>query len=62
MSDSGFKVGDVVTLRSGGPKMTVHEVNPRGRPRIACVWFEAGYKRADEFPADTLMLTGEPRL
>lgn len=41
---SDFKKGDVVQLKSGGPKMTVSEVDnwsPHGPEEGAkCVWFE----------------------
>ena len=32
-----FNIGDVVSLKSGGPEMTVESVND---PEIICVWFE----------------------
>jgi uncharacterized protein YodC (DUF2158 family) len=32
-----YEVGDVVRLKSGGPKMTVTEVN---RPNVVCSWFD----------------------
>lgn len=31
-----LKVGDVVRLKSGGPKMTVEEVRPTS---VVCIWF-----------------------
>jgi uncharacterized protein YodC (DUF2158 family) len=34
-----FKVGDVVKLKSGGPEMTVSEVDD---DEIECVWFPQG--------------------
>lgn len=36
-----FKIGDIVQLKSGGPKMTVNERTPGGNFR--CAWF-AGNK------------------
>ena len=43
MSDQEFKpqVGDIVELKSGGPPMTVAEVNVNllGQTEIKCVWF-----------------------
>jgi uncharacterized protein YodC (DUF2158 family) len=33
----GFKVGDIVELKSGGPAMTVHEVSGTV---ITCTWFD----------------------
>ena len=32
-----FKVGDVVTLNSGGPKMTISSIGSDGT--ISCTWF-----------------------
>ena len=32
-----MKPGDVVILRSGGPKMTVESIDPQGR--VHCTWF-----------------------
>lgn len=33
-----FDIGDVVTLKSGGPKMTVSEINGN---EVTCTWFDA---------------------
>ncbi len=33
-----FQKGDVVQLKSGGPEMTVVEVDEKGR--VTCTWFE----------------------
>jgi uncharacterized protein YodC (DUF2158 family) len=39
-----FRVGDIVQLKSGGPKMTVAESNPSNvKGRLLCQWF-AGSK------------------
>ena len=38
MPSEEFKAGDVVRLKSGGPKMTVVEVRNDGW--ISCLWFE----------------------
>jgi len=32
---SKFKIGDVVTLKSGGPKMTINNIDTN----ICCTWF-----------------------
>jgi uncharacterized protein YodC (DUF2158 family) len=49
-----FKVGDEVKLKSGGPAMTVEEVNEGD---ILCVWFDG--KKADRqiFQSATLKKT-----
>jgi uncharacterized protein YodC (DUF2158 family) len=49
--EHAFKVGDVVQLKSGGPKMTVEYVGNyafAGEPeyKAKCVWFE-GPKRQE---------------
>jgi uncharacterized protein YodC (DUF2158 family) len=38
----GVKVGDVVELKSGGPKMTVETIEDygAGHEQAFCVWFE----------------------
>jgi uncharacterized protein YodC (DUF2158 family) len=37
-----MKIGDIVSLVSGGPKMTIQSVRkaPFGKQLITCVWFE----------------------
>ena len=42
MPEEKFKVGDVVILKSGGPKMTVEDVE--ARDTIVCQWFVDGKK------------------
>ena len=48
--DEGFKVGDIVQLKSGGPKMTIDTIGKFGmgstNDRAKCVWFE-GTKRME---------------
>lgn len=36
-----FKIGDVVQLKSSGPKMTVTYVN-QSEGKVFCMWFVAG--------------------
>ena len=43
MANDELKVGDVVTLKSGGPKMTIEsiDVSAGGSHKMAyCVWFD----------------------
>lgn len=63
-----IKAGDVVTLKSGGPKMTVEEVVvDQGRTICPCTWFINvsgaysasteiwGEKRQDDFRIEALV-------
>ncbi|HKT96960.1 MAG TPA: YodC family protein [Paraburkholderia sp.] len=57
-------VGDVVTLKSGGPRMTVMYAGPVGFASghwLICQWFDdQGELRQDMFAQD--MVQNEPRL
>lgn len=54
-----FSLGDVVELKSGGPRMTIGRAIPScvsdDRGRLECLWFEGSRKHIDEFPAETLI-------
>ena len=58
-----FKVGDIVQLRSGGPKMTVvEEVNHLMmgvRPSALCNWFAGSKNEQKAFPPAALILLDE---
>ena len=47
-----FKVGDIVQLKSGGPKMTVEE--ELGSGDIRCQWFAGSKLSWGDFPAHSL--------
>lgn len=51
-----FKIGDVVQLASGGPKMTVNYVDVGHKPfKIWCLWFDRSEEvKKGEFSADSL--------
>ena len=50
-----FKIGDVVKLKSGGPKMTITTVGERyGTPTVWCVWFDGTKKYDGTFPPESL--------
>ena len=55
MSDQ-FKVGDVVQLKSGGPKMTVTQVGNHELygPTVWCVWFVGTKQEKGTFPPGSL--------
>ena len=47
-----FEIGDVVQLRSGGPKMTVHSLVSHGD--VICQWFESSDVHEENFPREGL--------
>jgi uncharacterized protein YodC (DUF2158 family) len=53
-----FKVGDVVKLKSGGPKMTVTQIGEdmSGTMTIWCVWFDGTARIEGTFPFGTVEL------
>jgi uncharacterized protein YodC (DUF2158 family) len=58
-SEKTFKMGDVVQLKSGGPKMTIDNDRMTGGD-LRCVWFAAdGKPNAYVFPAEALRATSE---
>jgi uncharacterized protein YodC (DUF2158 family) len=61
MAHTPFKVGDLVRLKSGGPKMTVNDV--RGGPEgILCFWFAGEKLENARFEPDALELaSGEDK-
>lgn len=54
---SQFKPGDVVQLKSGGPKMTVHHIHGDGD--VTCDWFIGHEQRTGTFNHDALQLAEE---
>jgi len=53
-----FQLGDVVVLKSGGPKMTVSMTGDDSfqRPTVWCDWFEGNKKISGTFPPSSLKL------
>jgi uncharacterized protein YodC (DUF2158 family) len=53
MSDKPFNVGDVVRLKSGGPRMTVTECDLDNFDvmTVWCAWFEGVKAHEGTFPA-----------
>lgn len=54
---TGFRIGDVVRLKSGGPPMTVTETPGPETDTYHCVWFDGrGDYHSHHFEADVLVL------
>jgi uncharacterized protein YodC (DUF2158 family) len=59
-----FKVGDIVQLKSGGPKMTVDEIRVpfnQSEPDIHCVWFAGSKRERAAFSPDTLVFAPDDK-
>lgn len=54
-----FKIGDVVQLKSGGPRMTVAEIYGDGD--LGCVWFVGTKQEAGTFPPEALQFPEKPQ-
>jgi len=55
MSKQRFKSGDVVELRSGGPRMTVRSYDPPDSEEVTCEWFDKTHNLCSKsFNQDTL--------
>jgi uncharacterized protein YodC (DUF2158 family) len=51
----GISVGDVVVVKSGGPRMTVSHIEDRyGTITAWCVWFEKNKNFESTFPVVSL--------
>ena len=47
-----MEIGDIVRLKSGGPKMTVTELDER---EVTCTWFDRnGRNKTNKFPVATV--------
>jgi uncharacterized protein YodC (DUF2158 family) len=53
-----FQEGDVVQLKSGGPKMTVEGYEDG---LVVCVWFEEKTRKSSSFKEGTLQTWVAPR-
>ena len=56
-----IKPGDVVQLKSGGPRMTVAvvETAPTGRLQYICEWFDADLKRLSAIFTPAVLVRAE---
>lgn len=52
--NSELRVGDIVRLASGSPKLTVEAVKDMGR--VECVWFKDAEARRTTFVREMLLL------
>ena len=53
-----FKKGDIVQLKSGGPKMTVEDVDSYG---VTVKWFAVSKMESDKVDAEALQPYVEPQ-
>lgn len=51
-----FKAGMIVKLKSGGPEMTVVEINPRFKASIICQWFSENKLERGMFHPESLVI------
>jgi uncharacterized protein YodC (DUF2158 family) len=55
---SNFNIGDVVVLKSGGPKMTVDRVEGGN---MVCVWFDGNATKYGTFSSSALKVYDPPQ-
>lgn len=56
-----LKIGDVVQLKSGSPRMTVTKLGlVGGSEAIICSWFDGMQQHHGSFPPDALELSPQP--
>lgn len=54
-----FQLGDIVQLKSGGPRMTVEAINKgEGYDLVDCVWFEKHTAHRQSFNPALLVKAG----
>jgi uncharacterized protein YodC (DUF2158 family) len=55
-----FKPGDVVQMKSGGPKMTVFQIGEQyGETKVFCTWLDGSKKHEEAFYPAVLKTVGE---
>jgi len=59
MNENKFKIGDVVRLKSGGPRMTVRLSNYIGLEQVLCDWFYKGENKSAIFNIQMLEIAKE---
>lgn len=50
-AESGFEIGSIVVLRSGGPQMTVERIDGT---TVSCLWFDDGKLGSGDFHTEVL--------
>lgn len=53
-----FKIGDIIQLKSGGPKMTVTDVREK---HVNTAWFAGSKKEAGMFPFEAVVFYQEEK-
>jgi len=53
---TAFKVGDIVQLKSGSPKMTVTLIPSSDKTLVHTSWFAGSKKESGAFPVEALIL------
>jgi uncharacterized protein YodC (DUF2158 family) len=56
---STFTVGEIVQLKSGGPRMTIKSIDGSD---VACIWFSGHKLNGRSFPLMTLMASSAESL
>jgi len=60
--ESQMKAGDVVQLKSSGPKMTIDKIRTiQGAPGADCDWFVNNEQKSGAFPLTSLKLAEDAR-
>lgn len=57
-NEQPFAVGDIVQLKSNGPRMTVTGVEGQ---TVYCTWFSPAGKQSGDFPAGALVKPPDPK-
>jgi len=52
--NNGFKVGDVVQLKSGGPNITINSFFDDNQKCVNCIWFVNGEVKEERFLTETI--------
>lgn len=56
MKHGNWREGDVVTLKSGGPSMTISGFHDSSNDSVQCMWFAGNDRKVDWFHPNTLKL------